>query len=140
MAVLAVGVGAFLLVRQRVPHRELRSALQRARHAKQVQWMIRAIKSREDFVAAFDEFVIYSGGLQSRSWNTQTVHATLVESHPEYSKQIGELVDQYNLARYAPDNLQPSEAEKLEHNASTLHQLATRNATAPSESAAVRGV
>ena len=125
IALLVVVIASLVFVRRLPRHVERQTAMQRARHAKQLQWMIRAIKTPKDFVAAFDEFVIWSGGSQSRSWNSQIVQASLLNAHPEYSKQIGELVDQYNFARYAPDAAHSAESERLTQNASTLHHLAT---------------
>lgn len=105
---------------------------------KKLRIKVKSIDSRQDLILAVDEFLISRLGRRSDSWNCQMMKESLCAAHPEHIAPIVMLVDDYELARYAPKSTAISRS-RLQRCSATLRQL-VNIATPNDESASLEEV
>jgi len=118
LALLAIASAAFLARRKIAAYlgNHPRSTIKRLRLA------LRKIDSRRDLITAVDRFLLWSLGAKSATWNCKMMRQSLAASYPHLNPQIEDLVDDYELARYAPDSISISPTQ-LKRCSITLNHL-----------------
>lgn len=89
---------------------------------RRLRFALRTIQSRRDLIAAVDRFLLWSLGAETGCWNCRVMKQSLVAAYPQLGPQIDDLVDDYELARYAPESriISPGQLKRC---STTLNQL-----------------
>lgn len=124
LALLIIAAGAFLARRRIAAYLGNHPRLT----VKRLRFALRKIDSRRDLIAAVDRFLLWSLGSKSTTWNCKMMRQSLATTYPQLRPQIEDLVDDYELARYAPDSTSISPTQLRRCSMTLKHLVAVETA------------
>ena len=92
------------------------------RRAADEPFSLQKVDSRSDLVRAVDRYLKYLFGRSSRWWHSRSIERQLVSATPHLQGEISDLIDSYEIARYAPRSVAVP-GERLRQSEQTLKRL-----------------